>query len=155
MSRRQEASFAYAIVPPCPPFLLRVSLMQELAADQLSPGDDAARGAAATADACETICRTLTRVLGSTGSRALLTRALTQAQAEHPALRNVAIRSGRAVALQGIASASATNGEPAVTAGLEALMGALLALLGRLIGKDMVARLVAQSATVELAEEDK
>jgi hypothetical protein len=124
-------------------------------ADQLSPDDGAARTAAATANTCERICRALTRALGATGSRTLLTRALSEAQAEHPALQSVVIGTGREVTLQGIAAASAASGDSALIAGLETLLSALLANLGRLIGRDMVARLVAQSASAAVMEEEQ
>jgi len=129
--------------------------MRGVVADQLSPDDDAAGTAIAAADACERICRTLTRVLGAAGSRALLARALVEAQAEHPALRGIVISSSPAVALRGVAAASASYGEPAVISGIELLLAELLALLGRLIGTDMVARLVAQSTPAELVEEEE
>jgi hypothetical protein len=128
-------------------------MMRGLVADQRSPDDGAAKTAIASADACERICGALTRVLGATGSRALLTRALSQAQAEHPALENVVMSSSHDVRLQGVATASAANGEPAVVAGLETVLSALLANLGRLIGRDMVARLVAQSASAKWVDE--
>jgi hypothetical protein len=130
-------------------------MMVELAADPLSPDDGAQGTAVAAAVACERMCRTLARSLGAIGSRALLTRALSQAQAEHPALQEVSISAKADVALHGISIATAAHGEPAVIAGLETVLGALLALLGRLIGKDMVARLVAQSAPMVVVEEDE
>jgi hypothetical protein len=129
--------------------------MRRLAADQLSPDNGAQGTAVAAGVACERICRTLVRTLGSIGSRALLTRALSQAQAEHPALKEVSIGAKADVALDGISLAAAAHGEPAVVAGLETVLSSLLALLGRLIGKDMVARLVAQSAPMVTAEDDR
>jgi hypothetical protein len=131
------------------------ALMRGLAAEQQTPEDSAAEAAVAAGFACERMCRTLSRTLGAIGSRALLTRALSQAQAEHRALKDVSVSANAAVALDGISFATAAHGTPAVVAGLEGVLSALLALLGRLIGKDMVARLVAQSAPVMMAEEDK
>lgn len=128
--------------------------MVELAAEPLPPDEGAQGTARAAAVACERMCRTLARSLGSAGSRALLTRALSQAQAAHPALQEVSISAKADVALEGIFLATAAHGEPAVIAGLETVLGALLALLGRLIGKDMVARLVAQSAPMVMVQED-
>jgi hypothetical protein len=128
-------------------------LMRGLATEQLTPEDSAPGTAVAAAFACERMCRTLSRTLGAIGSRALLMRALSQAQAEHRALKEVSVSAKAAVALDGISLATAAHGEPAVVAGLEGVLSALLALLGRLIGKDMVARLVAQSAPLVIAEE--
>jgi hypothetical protein len=45
-------------------------------------------------------------------------------------------------------------GAPAVAAGLEAVLERLLGLLGRLIGDDMVARLVEQSAIVGTKDDE-
>jgi hypothetical protein len=131
-----------------------VAVMHDLVADQLSSDDGDANVALAASDACARVCRTLTRTLGAIGSQALLKRALLQAQTEHPALRAVVVGEGTDVGLEGIAEAAAMHGEPSVVAGLETLLGALLALLGRLIGKDMVARLVAQSASMMMADEE-
>jgi hypothetical protein len=128
--------------------------MRGRAADQLSHDDGAEGTAVAAGVACERICRTLARTLGAIGSRALLTRALSQARAEHPALQDLSISAKADVALDGISLAAAAHGEPAVVAGLETVLSELLALLGRLIGKDMVARLVAQSAPMVMVEED-
>ncbi len=128
--------------------------MHGLVADQLSSDDGDANVALAASDACARVSGTLTRTFGAIGSRALLKRALSQAQAEHPALRTVVVGDGANVGLEGIAEAAATHGKPSVVAGLETLLSALLALLGRLIGKDMVARLVAQSASMMMVEEE-
>jgi hypothetical protein len=117
--------------------------------------DDGAEGAAlAAAAACERICRSLTQSFGFKGSRALLTRALSRAQIEHAALREVSVSSRSDVALDGVARAAQSHGESGVVAGLETLLSALFALLARLIGSDLVARLVAQSAPGGMAVED-
>ena len=90
--------------------------------------------------------RALARSLGATGARALLTRALTQAQDEHPVLREIRIDSASEAGLERVTEAVQAHGAAAVTAGLEAVLEMLLGLLGRLIGNDMVAQLVEQSA---------
>jgi hypothetical protein len=132
-------------------FSLRLPLSRGLSADELST-DETEGSSIAAGDACERILRTLTRIVGSAGSRALFTRALAQTQAEHAALRDIAISTGDEVELQGIAESSASYGDAAVVEGLETLLSALLELLGSLIGADMVVRLVAQSAPMELVE---
>jgi hypothetical protein len=105
--------------------------------------------------ACERMCRTLTRSLGAIGSRVLLERALSQAQAEYAALREVRINTRGDLALNGVELAVVAHGETAVVAGLEMVLSALLSLLERLIGRDMVARLVAQSAPTENFEDER
>jgi hypothetical protein len=89
------------------------------------------------------------------GSRALLARALSHARTEHAALNEVSVSRRANVALEGVARASEAHGEWSVVAGLETVLGALLALLARLIGVDMVARLVAQSVPIGMADEDR
>jgi hypothetical protein len=117
--------------------------------------DDGAEGAAlAAAAACERICRSLTQSLGLMGSRALLARALSRAQTEHSALREVSVSRRSGVALDGVERAARSHGESGVVAGLETVLSVLFALLARLIGGDMVARLVAQSAPSGMRAED-
>jgi hypothetical protein len=129
--------------------------VRKLAAQE-SPSDEGTTGTALEAGvACECLCRALTRSLGAIGSRLLLERALSQAQAEHAVLREVTISARGELALTGIELAASAHGEPLVIAGLETVLSALLALLGRLIGRDMVARLVAQSVPMVVLEEDK
>jgi hypothetical protein len=107
------------------------------------PPDDAA---AAARLACERIYRDLGRWLGPAGCRALFTRALSQARAEHPELGEIRVRDQSEPALDGVAESIERHGASTVARGLEALLVALLVLLGRLIGDDMAARLVGQSA---------
>ena len=88
----------------------------------------------------------LARILGPTGSRALLTRALAQAQTEHPILEEIRIGGHAAPALEDVTALARAHGGPAVAAGLEALLESVIGLLGRLIGPDVVARLVERGA---------
>ena len=104
-------------------------------------GPDSA--ALAVQAACERTYRELTRTAWPKWVRALLTRALAQAQAEHPLLKEIRVGRG---GLDGVTAAVQAHGAPAVAAALEAVLETLLDLLGRLIGDDMVARLVEQSA---------
>jgi hypothetical protein len=98
--------------------------------------------------ACERTLRELARSLGPAGARALLTRAIAQAQDAHPVLGEIHIGNHSEPGLDGMASLIQAHGAPAVVAGLEAVLETLLGLLGRLIGHDMVARLVEQSAPI-------
>jgi hypothetical protein len=124
-------------------------------ADKQSSEDRAAGAALAAAAACERICRSLTHSLGFIGSRELLARALSRAQTEHSALKGVSVSCRKDLTLHGVARAAESHGESGVVAGLETLLSALLALLGRLIGVDMVARVLAQSAPIAMAREDE
>lgn len=109
-----------------------------------SDGPDTA--ALAAQAACEATYRELTRRLGPAGAHALLTRALAQAQPEYPFLQGLRIGRQSEPTLDGMTAIVEAYGAPAVAAGLEAVLERLLGLLGRLIGDDMVARLVGQSA---------
>ena len=109
-------------------------------------------GAYAVQAACEATYRELTRRLGPAGSHALLTRALAQALAEYPFLQGVRVGRQTDPTLDGMTAIVEAYGAPAVAAGLEAMLEKLLGLLGRLIGDDMVARLVEQGGAYRNSE---
>lgn len=106
------------------------------------PPDDAATAAGL---ACERTYRELARWLGPAGCRALFVRALSRSRSEHPALAEIRVGDRSEPALDGVAQSIQLHGASAVALGLEALLVALLELLGRLIGDDMAARLVGES----------
>lgn len=126
-------------------------LVARAAAD--SGGPEAA--ALAVHAASESAYRELTRSLGSAGSHALITRALAQAAAEHPVLRGIHVGRQPEPGLGGVFDAVQTHGIPAVAAGLEALLQTLLGLVGRLIGNDMVARLLESDASMETLDDEE
>jgi hypothetical protein len=103
--------------------------------------------------ACERTYRELTRSLGPTGSQALLARAIAQSEAEHPLLKDIRIGRQAKPEVDGVRAAAETHGAPAVAAALEAVLVTLLGLIGRLIGDDMVARLVEPSASTGTHED--
>ena len=115
--------------------------------DRAGRTDDAAdAGATAALDACERVNRELCRWVGTNGCSALLARALTDARAGHPVLEEIRIADRSGPALEGVPECVRKHGAAATAAGLEMLLVTLLALLGRLIGDDMVMRLVEQVA---------
>lgn len=99
--------------------------------------------------ACERTYRELTRALGLSGSEALLLRAIAEAQLQHPLLKEIRIGRTGTSDLDGVTAMVQAHGAPAVSAALEAVLERLFALLGRLIGDDMVARLVDQASSIE------
>ena len=103
---------------------------------------DALVGAAQAA--CERLNRELSRWVGANGSLALFTRALAEARAQHPVLAEVRIRTRSAASLEGVPETVQKHGAAATADGLTSLLVTLLELLGRLIGDDMVMRLVEQ-----------
>jgi hypothetical protein len=120
-------------------------LTRRLVAREATTGDAPDVAAAAVQAACERTYQTLSRWLGANGSYALFTRALAQAQAEHPLLRDVRFRTQSEPGLEGVTESIQVHGAAAVAAGLESVLVGLIELLGRLVGHDMAARLVEQS----------
>ena len=111
----------------------------------LDAADDPDGLEAAVAQACERVLEDLSRWVGIDGAAALLGRALTHAQADHPALRRVRFAYGSSGCLEGIADSVAAHGARAVADGVAAILIALIELLGRLIGDDMAMQLIEQS----------
>ena len=105
-------------------------------------------------EACERTLRALTRSLGQTGSRALLTRALAQAEPDHPLLKDLRIGRQSEPGLDGVPGIVQVHGAPAVAAALVVVLDTLLGLLGRLIGDDMVVRLVEQSTPMGMQDDE-
>ena len=104
--------------------------------------------------ASELAFRKLTLSLGVNGFHALLSRAMNEVQGAHPSLLPLRVGRQLSPAIEGMAHSVDAHGAAAVVAGLDALLEALLALLGRLIGTDMVARLVEHGATADTYDED-
>ncbi len=104
---------------------------------------DAPGGAALSArDACERVFCELARWVGATGTHALFARAIAQARPEHPVLAEIGLRDESDPKLQGVAEAIQAHGAAAVASALEALLVTLFELLGRLVGGDMVMRML-------------
>jgi hypothetical protein len=120
-------------------------LTRRLVAREATQRDAPDVAAAAVQAACERAYQTLSRWLGANGSYALFTRALAQAQGEHPLLRDIRLRVQSESGLEGVTESIQVHGVAAVAAGLESLLVALIELLGRLVGDDMAARLIEQS----------
>ncbi|HXL85722.1 MAG TPA: hypothetical protein VN927_00845, partial [Gemmatimonadaceae bacterium] len=102
-------------------------------------GHSVARAAAA---ACDQLYRELSRWVGTDGCHALFTRALAQARTEHPALGLIQLRARSEPYIDGVAEAIMAHGDPATAEALESLLVHLVELLGRLIGDDMVMKLI-------------
>jgi hypothetical protein len=104
--------------------------------------------------ASERVCRGLSRSLGADGFAALLTRAILQAEVAHPLLRDIRVGRGDEVILGGLDDLVAQHGSENVDAALESMLTTMLGLLGRLIGDDMVPRLLEPMARVETKNQD-
>lgn len=79
----------------------------------------------------------LSRSFGPFGYHALVTRALVEARTAHPVLRAVQVGAPPAHDLDGLTDAARAHGAGAATAGVAAVLAALIDLLGRLIGEDL------------------
>jgi hypothetical protein len=117
-------------------------LVHRLIARIATPTNDPAAIALATHAASERVYRELTRSLGQVGAAHLLSRAILIARPKHPALDQIRIDRQSTPDVTGVTAAIETFGAPATTAALEAVLATFLALLGRLIGEDLVSRLV-------------
>ncbi len=104
---------------------------------------DVASRAAAMQRAWARVSETLRRSVGEDGYHALLARALAQAEAQHPLLKNIRRADASGIRLDVI---TAVEGHGAVSAGaaVEALLVAIVEILSDLVGADMVRNLLNQ-----------
>jgi hypothetical protein len=98
--------------------------------------------AAALQRALVRMCVNLGDSVGDDGRDALLARALARTESDYPALKDIRKLNNGAIHLDGVAASVEAHGVAPVTAAIEALLAALLDVLGRLIGEDMAMRLL-------------
>lgn len=91
---------------------------------------------------CLRVSNNLRDSMGDDGCNALLARALTRTEAKNPALTDIRRLHDGGIYLDGVLASVETHGVAAVTASIEALLAALVEILGRLIGEDMAIRLI-------------
>lgn len=91
---------------------------------------------------CSRVFDTLRDYMGEDGRDALLARALARTEPYHPVLTRIRRLSDRSIHLDGVMSTLETSSVSEVTAAIEALIGATLDVLGRLIGEDMALRII-------------
>ena len=118
-----------------------------LARDALAPGHGT--GSVTPEAAILALQRSCTRVtdalrnsMGDAGCAALFTRALARTEGAHPVLKELHGGADEGIRLDGIATSANAHGIESVTAAIEALIGALVDILTRLIGDDMALRLL-------------
>lgn len=99
---------------------------------------------AALQRACSRVSHNLRDSLGEDGWTALLARALARTEADQPALKNIRRLNEGGLDLDAVIAGIETHGVATVTAAIEALLVALIEILGRLIGEDMAIRLIDQ-----------
>ena len=91
---------------------------------------------------CRRMCEALRDSLGDDGCNALLARALARTEPYHPALKLIRRQDERGIHLDGVVAAVETTSSAQATAAVEALVGALMDVLGKLIGEDMAIRIM-------------
>ena len=107
------------------------------------PADGEQRGVGeALQRTCARVCSNLRDTMGEDGCTALLARALARTEGTHPALTRIRRISRSSIALDGVADGVETHGAVVVTAAIEALLAALMDVLGNLIGDDMAIRMI-------------
>ncbi|CAN5899468.1 hypothetical protein BH11GEM2_BH11GEM2_29550 [soil metagenome] len=125
-------------------------LVQREASQREAPVDDAL----ALTAVCEHACRELSRTLGTPGFDAVLKRALHSAEAEFPFLASIRVNAPSPHILGGIPELVQSHGAAPVAAALTASLDSMFILLGRLIGDDMVARLVERESSAPHDDKD-
>ena len=107
---------------------------------------DPTKVGAALQQTCARVFESLRDAMGEAGGNALLARALTRTEAQHPALKSIRRLNEGRIHLDGVAVGVEAHGVTAVTSAIEALLAALIEILGRLIGDEMAIRLIDQDA---------
>lgn len=95
---------------------------------------------------CVRVSANMRDALGDDGWRALLVRALAHTEPQHPALTNMRLLDDGGIQPDAVLASVEAHGVAAVSAAVEALLAALIDILGRLIGEDMAIRLIDHDA---------
>ncbi|MEP6495331.1 MAG: hypothetical protein ABJF01_21770 [bacterium] len=91
---------------------------------------------------CLRVSQTLRDSMGEDGYTALLARALARTEPAHPVLKNIRRINNGSIHLDGVLTSLESNDLATVAAAVEAVLVALVDILIRLIGEDMVVRLI-------------
>lgn len=117
-------------------------LTRMLIAGANNPTGESGGEAAAAQRAFEQVSAEFCRWVGTRGYEALVSRALAESREAHPALRAMQFQPRSDSYLTGFADSVDGYGDAETALALIALLEAILALLSRLIGDDIVATLV-------------
>ena len=101
-------------------------------------------GAAAASHLVERVYVGLARSFGPYGALALVTRAITREQNDHPALASIVVNAGVSPHVTGLMTARTAEESVAITEAAIAVLDSLHKSLIRLIGDDLAATLLAQ-----------
>jgi hypothetical protein len=118
------------------------ALIRQLLAREIAAAKQPDAVGAAIQGLCSRVSENLRRTLGDDGRDALMERAFTRTQPQHPVLADIGRIGKTGVSLDDVAAGVNTHGVPAVTAAVESLLATLADILGGLIGADMVMNLL-------------
>jgi hypothetical protein len=123
---------------------ISLQIARRLLASEATPGSGRKPtiDAATLQRAVQRVSENLRDVMGEDGSSALLARALSQTERAHPALQSIRRLNGGSIHLDGVIAGVEAHDVAELTAAVEALLAALIDILGRLIGEDMAIRLI-------------
>lgn len=117
-------------------------MARQLLAREIGGAEEPAAVSAAIQRALTRVSENLRHSVGDDGYHALLSRAITRTQAEHPALIDMYGGGEADISLNGVPAIVDAHGVPTVTAALESLLAWLADVLSGLIGVDMVMNLL-------------
>ena len=115
------------------------NIAERLIAHETSESESSGTKTGATFSVCEKLRPHLATLMGSTGYRALLSRALARAEAEVPSLRAVQVEADGT--LRGVAEFEAEADPRQIAEGRVAVLAQLLGMLVAFIGEDLTLRL--------------
>ena len=111
--------------------------------DSRAPAPSGANSAGrAAAGACDHVYRELSRWVGHDGCHALFVRARAQARGKHPLLEQINFKPRAEPYLDRVPETIEAHGDAPTREALEAVIGNLFYLLGRLVGDDMAEKLI-------------
>lgn len=117
-------------------------IARELIDQEVAGADEPAAVGAALQRVWTRMAENLRRAVGDDGYNALLARALTRTQTEHPVLLDIRRVGKSDIYLDGVAESVTTRGAAPVRAAIEAILAAIADVLTGLIGADMVLNLL-------------
>jgi len=116
-------------------------------------GSEPEKVGAALTRTCLRVSENLRDTLGDAGWAALLARALARTEADHPALKGIRRQNEDDIDVACVVAGVDVHGVASSTAAFEALLAALIEILGRLIGEDMAMRLIDPDPPGPLADD--
>lgn len=117
-------------------------MARQLLAREIGGAEEPAAISAGMQRALTLASENLRRAVGDDGCNALVSRAITRAQTEHPALIEMRRGGDAGSYLGGVAASVDAHGVPTVTAALESLLASIADVLSGFIGADMVLNLL-------------